>query len=36
MNLKLVIYGLYKILNREVEPEEFLRDLLRLKKRVKR
>ena len=37
MNLKLVICdGLYKILNREVEPEEFLRDLLRLKKRVKR
>ena len=37
LNLKLVICdGLYKILNREVEPEEFLRELLRLKKRVKR
>ncbi|WP_318676926.1 NAD(P)H-dependent glycerol-3-phosphate dehydrogenase [Treponema sp.] len=37
LNLKLVICdGLYRILNREVEPEEFLRELLRLKKRVKR
>lgn len=37
LNLKLVICdGLYRILNREIEPEEFLRELLRLKKRVKR
>lgn len=37
LNLKLVICdGLYRILNREIEPEDFLRDLLRLKKRVKR
>lgn len=37
LNLKLVICdGLYKILNREIAPEDFLRDLLRLKKRVKR
>lgn len=37
LNLKLVICdGLYKILNREIEPEDFLHDLLRLKKRVKR
>lgn len=37
LNLKLVICdGLYKILNREIEPEDFLYDLLRLKKRVKK
>lgn len=37
LNLKLVICdGLYKILNREIEPEDFLHDLLRLKKRVKK
>ena len=37
LNLKLVICdGLYKILNREVEPVEFFRELFRLKKRVKR
>ena len=37
LNLKLVICdGLYKILNREIEPEDFLHDLLKLKKRVKK
>ncbi|MCR5386534.1 MAG: NAD(P)-dependent glycerol-3-phosphate dehydrogenase [Treponema sp.] len=37
LGLKLVICdGLYKILNCEIEPEDFLRDLLRLKKRVKK
>lgn len=37
LNLKLVICdGLYRILNREIEPEEFLIELLILKKRVKR
>lgn len=37
LNLKLVICdGLYRILNREIEPEDFLRQLLHLKKRVKK